>query len=85
VLGSALHAVSGPRKPGRIKGKYAPKDAMPPFERLFSLLGAASFQRPGITIEFLARTACQLTDLQAADRFHRARAALFNATSRCSA
>jgi hypothetical protein len=55
VLGSAIRAVRGPRKPGRIQGKYAPKDAMTPFERLFSLLGAASFQRLGITIEFLGR------------------------------
>lgn len=58
---------------------------MTPFEKLFSLPGAASFLRPGITIEILTRTACQLTDLQAADRFHRARAALFKATARRSA
>ena len=48
---------------------------MTPFEKRISLPGGASFLRPGITIELLARTACRLTDLQAADRLHRARAA----------
>ncbi|EQD64246.1 integrase, catalytic region [mine drainage metagenome] len=77
--------VPDPRKPGRIKRKYFPKDAMTPLEKLTGLPDASSFLRPGITIETLTRTACQLTDLQAAEQLYKARAALFKTTLRRTA
>ena len=77
--------VPDPRKPGRIKRKYFPKDAMTPLEKLTGLPDASSFLRPGITIETLTRAACQLTDLQAAEQLYKARAALFKTTLRRTA
>lgn len=69
-----------PRKPGRIKRKYSAKDVMTPLEKLTALPNAATFLREGITIESLTRTACALTDLQAAEQLYKARDALFKTT-----
>ena len=77
--------VPDPRKPGRIKRKYFPKDAMTPLEKLTRLPEVSSFLRPGITIETLTRAAYQFTDLQAAEQLYKARAALFKTTLRHTA
>ena len=71
--------VPDPKKPGRIKRQYRPKDAMTPLEKFASLPDAATFLRKGLTLETLTRTACALTDLQAAEQLYKARAALFTA------
>ena len=69
--------VPDPRKPGRIRRIYRPKDAMTPLDKLASLPDAATFMREGITLEDLRQRACALTDLQAAEELNEARAALF--------
>ena len=69
--------VPDPRKPGRTKRKYDPKNVMTPFEKLASLPNASSFLRPGLTLEALEHAARELTDLQAAEQLYKARAALF--------
>jgi transposase InsO family protein len=66
-----------PKKPGRIKRVYRPKDAMTPLDKLASLSQATSFLRQGITLEDLHALAHALTDLQAAEELHQARQALF--------
>jgi len=66
-----------PKKPGRIKPVYRPKDAMTPLDKLASLPNAEHFLRAGITLEALHQTACAQTDMQAAQAVQRARAALF--------
>lgn len=74
--------VSDPRKPGRTRRKYDPKNVMTPFEKLTSLPNASTFLREGITINTLTHLACQLTDLQAAEQLYKARTALFKTTLR---
>ena len=64
-------------KPGRFKRVYWPRDAMTPLDKLASLPEAATFLRPGITLEELHALARALTDVQAAEELHEARAALF--------
>ena len=64
-------------KPGRIKRVYRAKDAMTPLDKLTSLPEAATFLREGITLEDLRQLASALTDVQAAEELHEARAALF--------
>jgi transposase InsO family protein len=66
-----------PKKPGRIKRVYRPKDAMTPLDKLAGLSQATSFLREGITLEDLHELAHALTDLQAAEELHQARQALF--------
>ncbi len=69
--------VADPKKPGRIKRVYRPKDAMTPLDKLASLPGAAKFLREGVTLEDLHQLARALTDMQAAEELNEARAALF--------
>lgn len=69
--------VADPKKPGRIKRVYRPKDAMTPLDKLTSLPKAATFQRQGITFEELHALAHALTDVQAAEELNEARNALF--------
>jgi len=77
--------VSDPKKPGRIKRIYRPRDAMTPLDKLASLPNAATFLRESVTLETLTRAALALTDLQAAEQLYAARSALFNATFKRSA
>ncbi len=69
--------VADPKKPGRIKRVYRPKDAMTPLDKLASLPNAATFLREGITFEELHALARALTDVQAAEELNDARNALF--------
>ena len=69
--------VADPKKPGRIKRVYRPKDAMTPLDKLASLSDAAKFMRQGQTLEDHQALARALTDLQAAEELNEARAALF--------
>ncbi len=69
--------VPDPKKPGRIKRKYLPKDAMTPLDKLISLPNAATFLREGLSMEILTQRACALTDLQAAEQLSKARSKLF--------
>jgi transposase InsO family protein len=66
-----------PKKPGRIKRVYRPKDAMTPLDKLLSLSEAAKFLREGVTLKDLRALATALTDVQAAEELNEARAALF--------
>ena len=66
-----------PKKPGRIKRVYLPKDAMTPLDKLSSLPEAAAFLREGVTLEDLHALATALTDVQAGEELHEARMALF--------
>jgi len=74
-----------PKKPGRIKRVYRPKDAMTPLDKLSSLPDAASFLRPGVTLADLHELARQQTDIQAAEAVQQARNTLFKAATRRSA
>jgi transposase InsO family protein len=69
--------VADPRKPGRFKRVYRPRDAMTPLDKLASLPEAAKFMREGITLEDLHELATALTDVQAAEELNEAREALF--------
>lgn len=69
--------LADPKKPGRIKRVYRPKDAMTPFDKLASLNHARRFLREGITLEDLHKLAHALTDVQAAEELQQARKALF--------
>ncbi len=69
--------VPDPKKPGRIKRKYLPKDAMTPLDKLLSLPAATTFLREGLSREILIQRACALTDLQAAEQLCKARSKLF--------
>ncbi len=69
--------LADPKKPGRIKRVYRPKDAMTPLDKLASLPEAASFLREGVTLEHLRALATALTDVQAAEELNEARLALF--------
>ena len=66
-----------PKKPGRIKRVYRPKDAMTPLDKLTSLPEAAQFLRADITLASLHATARELTDVQAAEKLNAARQKLF--------
>ena len=66
-----------PKKPGRIKRVYLPKDAMTPLDKLSSLPQAAAFLREGVRLEDLHTLATALTDVQAGEELHEARMALF--------
>jgi transposase InsO family protein len=77
--------VPDPRKPGRIKRTYRPKDAMTPFDKLASLPNAATFLREGISLDDLRKQACAITDLQAAEELNVARATLFRRVFKRSA
>jgi transposase InsO family protein len=69
--------LADPKKPGRIKRVYRPRDAMTPLDKLASLPNATSFLRPGVTIQELQQFARALTDVQAAEELNEARQALF--------
>ena len=69
--------VADPKRPGRIKRVYRPRDAMTPLDKLASLPEAQSYLRQGITLEHLYQLARALTDVQAAEELNEARAALF--------
>jgi transposase InsO family protein len=69
--------LADPKKPGRIKRVYRPRDAMTPLDKLASLPEAASFLRPGVTLQELQQFAKALTDVQAAEELNEARQALF--------
>ena len=66
-----------PKKPGRIKRIYRPKDAMTPLDKLASLPIAVLGLRVGITLEDLHIQARALTDMQAATNLNAARQVLF--------
>ena len=66
-----------PKKPGRIKRVYLPKNAMTPLDKLASLPEAATFMREQVTLEDLHALALALTDVQAAEELNEARLALF--------
>lgn len=68
--------VADPKKPGRIKRVYRPKDAMTPLDKLASLPAAKTFLRAGVTLEDLQAFARALTDVQAAEELNEARNAL---------
>jgi transposase InsO family protein len=69
--------VADPKKPGRIRRVYRPRDAMTPLDKLASLPNAAQFLRAGTTLADLQALACALTDVQAAEELNEARQALF--------
>ena len=69
--------MADPKKPGRIKRVYRPKDAMTPLDKLAGLPEAVSFLRQGVTLEDLQAMATALTDMQAAEELNEARLALF--------
>ena len=69
--------VADPKKPGRIKRVYRPKDAMTPLDKLASLPDAAKYMRQGISLDEIYKLARALTDVQAAEELNGARAALF--------
>jgi len=69
--------LADPKKPGRIKRVYRPKDAMTPLDKLASLPDAAKYLRQGVTLGELQQLARALTDVQAAQELGEARAALF--------
>jgi transposase InsO family protein len=66
-----------PKKPGRIKRVYLPKNAMTPLDKLASLPEAATCMRQGVRLEDLHALALALTDVQAAEELNEARLALF--------
>ena len=73
--------VADPRKPGRTRRVYRPRDAMTPLDKLAGLSEAAQFLRAGITLEELQALALALTDVQAAEELNEARQALFKQLS----
>ena len=69
--------IPDPKKPGRIKRVYRPRDAMTPLDKLASLPEAHKYLRAGITLQHLQQLARALSDVQAAEELNAARAALF--------
>ena len=69
--------VPDPKKPGRIKRKYRPQDAMTPLDKLASLPDATSYLRHDVTLKELYQNARALDDLQAGLELNAARTALF--------
>ena len=62
---------------GRILRQYRPQDLRTPYEKFRSLPDAASFLRPGVTLEQLALQARRLSDNDSAARLLRERKKLF--------
>ena len=62
---------------GRIIRQYRPQDLMTPYEKFRSLPDAASFLRPGVTLEQLELQARRLSDNDSAARLLRERKKLF--------
>ncbi|HEU0200493.1 MAG TPA: transposase family protein [Burkholderiaceae bacterium] len=73
--------IDDPKKPGRIKRVYRPRDVMTPLEKLASLPAAAQFLRAGTTLTELQEFACALSDVDAAMELAEARTALFKRAS----
>lgn len=69
--------VLDPKKPGRFKRIYRPRDAMTPLDKLASLPDAAQYLRQGVRLQDLHALAHALSDVQAAQELREARAALF--------
>lgn len=69
--------LADPKRPGRIKRVYRPRDAKTPLDKLAGLPDVASFLRPGVTLLELQQLARALTDVQAAEELNEARQALF--------
>jgi transposase InsO family protein len=69
-------ALPDPKKPGRTRRVYRPRDAMTPLEKLTSLPDAAKHLREGITFEHLHQLATALSDIDAAAELNDARTAL---------
>ena len=62
---------------GRTVRKYDPKQLRTPYEKLCSLPDAATFLRPGVTMEQLEAQSRQLSDNESAQRLLRERKKLF--------
>ena len=77
--------LADPKKPGRIKRIYRPRDAMTPLDKLASVPDAASHLRPGITLADLQTKARTMSDLDAAQQLSQARQTLFRSVTRRSA
>ena len=77
--------IPDPKKPGRIKRIYRPRDAMTRLDKLASLPDLAHCLRPGITLDHLQTQAKAISDLQAATQLNEARQALFRSITRRSA
>lgn len=73
--------LADPKKPGRIKRVYRPKDVMTPLEKLASLPAVAQFLREGTALAELQALARALSDVQAAEELNQARQALFKRVS----
>lgn len=69
--------VADPKKPGRIRKVYRPKDVMTPLEKLASLPRKLRRLKLGITLEALRAQAATHTDLEAAHNLNVARQNLF--------
>jgi transposase InsO family protein len=78
-------ALPDPKKPGRIKRVYRPRDVMTPLEKLASLPNAAQFLRADTTLTELHELACALSDVEAATELAEARQALFKRASKRAA
>lgn len=77
--------LADPKKPGRIKRIYRPRDAMTPLDKLASMPDATSHLRPGITLADLQTKARTLSDLDAAQQLSRTRQTLFRSVTQRSA
>jgi transposase InsO family protein len=69
---------------GKTLKRYPQNLIMTPFDKLQSLSNAATFLKPGITLNTLRTAALELTDNQAAERLNNARNKLFQAINRRS-
>jgi transposase InsO family protein len=69
---------------GKIKKRYPQRLVMTPLEKLASLPEAASFLRPGVTLDQLQTEAKRLTDNEAARQLNEARRRLFLSIQRRS-
>jgi hypothetical protein len=69
--------LADPKRPGRIKRVYRPRDAKTPLDKLAGLPDVASFLRPGVTLLELQQLARALTDVQAAEELNEAHQTLF--------
>lgn len=74
--------VADPKKQGRIKRVYLPKDAMTPLDMLACLPQAAALRREDTTLEASHLLARAPTDVQAAEELNDARNALFRRVPR---
>ena len=70
---------------GRILRQYHPQDLMTPYEKFRSLPDAASFLRPGVTLEQLELQARRRSDNESAERLLRERKKLFEPILACLA